>query len=78
MALFKFEVERGLFAMNLGIRAVLKPPQSRRWRGCRRASNFAKRLECGAFTAAFWPQATSCRYKGRKDYSKIPARQAVM
>jgi hypothetical protein len=35
-------------------KAVLKPPQSRRWRDCRGAIDFAKRLGCGAFTAAFW------------------------
>ncbi len=44
--------------MNLETEAVLKPPHSRRWRDYRRASNFAKRLECGAFTAAFGQQAT--------------------
>jgi hypothetical protein len=33
-------------------RAVLKPPQSRRWRDCRASPNLAKRLDCGAFTAA--------------------------
>jgi hypothetical protein len=37
----------------VGAKAVLKPPHSRRWRDCREASTFAKRLECGAFTAAF-------------------------
>jgi hypothetical protein len=34
-------------------KAVLKPPQSRRWRACRETRNVAKRLDCGAFTAAF-------------------------
>jgi hypothetical protein len=29
------------------------PPQSKRWRDCRASSNFAKRLECERFTAAF-------------------------
>jgi hypothetical protein len=33
-------------------KAALKPPQSRRWRDCRTSSNLAKRLDCGAFTAA--------------------------
>ena len=32
--------------------AVLKPPHSRRWRNRRTSPNFAKRLDCGAFTAA--------------------------
>jgi hypothetical protein len=35
------------------VKAVLKPPHSRRWRECQTHSNRAKRLECGAFTAAF-------------------------
>jgi len=30
----------------------LKPPHSTRWRDCRGTFDFAKRLECGAFTAA--------------------------
>jgi hypothetical protein len=34
-------------------KAVLKPPQSRRWRDCRGTTDCAKRLDCGAFTAAF-------------------------
>lgn len=41
-----------------GLKAVLKPPHSKRWRACRVSSNFAKRLDCGVFTAAFpvsWP-----------------------
>jgi hypothetical protein len=42
--------------------AVLKPPHSKRWRGYRTLTNFAKRLDCGAFTAAvarlFPPGAT--------------------
>jgi hypothetical protein len=46
------------------IKAVLKPPHSRRWRDCRGASVFAKRLDCGAFTAAFGERATPCRFKG--------------
>ena len=33
-------------------KAVLKPPHSKRYRACRTTSNLAKRLECGAFTAA--------------------------
>jgi len=32
---------------------VLKPPHSKRWRDCDAASSLAKRMECGAFTAAF-------------------------
>ncbi len=44
--------------MNLGTKAVLKPPQSKRWRDHRGASDFAKRLDCGAFTAAFGQQTT--------------------
>jgi hypothetical protein len=34
-------------------KAAVNAPQSRRWRDCRGSSNFAKRLDCGAFTAAF-------------------------
>ena len=34
-------------------KAVLKPPHSKRWRDCQAASKPAKRLERGAFTAAF-------------------------
>ncbi|KAF0172986.1 MAG: hypothetical protein FD161_3891 [Limisphaerales bacterium] len=30
----------------------MKPPQSKRWRECVMSTNFAKRLDCGAFTAA--------------------------
>jgi hypothetical protein len=33
--------------------AVLKPPQSRRWRDYGTTRNFAKSLDYGAFTAAF-------------------------
>jgi hypothetical protein len=40
------------FSINRGAKAVLKPPHSTRWRDCQAASEFAKRLECGAFTAA--------------------------
>ncbi len=36
-------------------KAVLKPPHSRRWREPLAALDFAKRLDCGAFTAAFPP-----------------------
>jgi hypothetical protein len=56
---FTFLVSDGLVAVpqplftNLEARAVLKPPQSKRWRDCWSDSNFAKRLDCGAFTAAF-------------------------
>ena len=34
-------------------KAVLKPPHSKRWRGCQAPSRLAKRLDCGEFTAAF-------------------------
>jgi C1A family cysteine protease len=34
-------------------KAVLKTPQSKRWRECQVLPNRAKRLDCGAFTAAF-------------------------
>jgi hypothetical protein len=34
-------------------KAVLKSPQSKRCRACPASSNFAKRLDCGAFTALF-------------------------
>jgi hypothetical protein len=37
--------------------AGLKSPHSTRCRACRTSSNFAKRLDCGAFTAAFPPTA---------------------
>ena len=40
--------------VNLESKAVLKPPQSKRYRDCRELSNLAKRLDCGAFTAAFY------------------------
>jgi hypothetical protein len=32
---------------------VLKPPQSKRWRDGLASPKHAKRLDCGAFTAAF-------------------------
>jgi hypothetical protein len=31
----------------------MKPPQSKRWRARLRASDLAKRLDCGGFSAAF-------------------------
>jgi hypothetical protein len=34
-------------------KAVLKPPHSRRWRDHQAFPHRAKRLDCGAFTAAF-------------------------
>jgi hypothetical protein len=43
----------GAFALNPSTKAVLKPPHSKRWRDGLAPTNFAKRLECGAFTAAF-------------------------
>jgi hypothetical protein len=33
-------------------KAVLKTPQSKRYRDCQATTNLAKRLECGRFTAA--------------------------
>jgi hypothetical protein len=39
--------------MNPGTRAVLKSPHSIRWRDGQGASDFAERLDCSAFTAAF-------------------------
>jgi hypothetical protein len=49
--------------LNLGAKAVLKTPQSTRWRDCRGASDCAKRLECGAFTAAFRVATTAAMFK---------------
>lgn len=43
---------RRFHSVNLELKAVLKPPQSKRWRVLARGLNFAKRLECGVFTAA--------------------------
>jgi hypothetical protein len=40
--------------VSLGAKAVLKPPHSTRWRDSQGVSDFAKRLECGVFTAAIW------------------------
>jgi hypothetical protein len=34
-------------------KAALKSPQSKRWRASLASWNFAERLDCGAFTAAF-------------------------
>jgi len=45
--------------INPGAKAVLKPPQSTRWRDGQGASAFAKRLECGAFTAALESKTVS-------------------
>jgi len=39
--------------MNPLPKAVLKPPQSKRYRDHPASPNFAKRLDCGTFTAAF-------------------------
>jgi hypothetical protein len=33
--------------------AVLKPPQPSRYPDCQACPHFAKRLDCGVFTAAF-------------------------
>ena len=40
--------------MNHGSKAVLKPPQSRRSARFEAVVEVAKRLDCGAFTAAFF------------------------
>ena len=40
-------------ALGSRSKAVLKSPQSRRWRVCHPLTNFAERLDCGAFTAGF-------------------------
>ena len=34
-------------------KAVLKPPQSKRWRVCPMSMILAKRLDCGGFSTAF-------------------------
>jgi hypothetical protein len=39
--------------MNYGAKAALKPPQSKRCRACPALAHFAKRLDCGGFSAAF-------------------------
>jgi hypothetical protein len=39
-------------------KAVLKPPQSKRCRDYSTALNYAKRLDCGAFTAALPTQVS--------------------
>jgi hypothetical protein len=49
--------------LDSGTEAVLKPPQSTRYRDCRVASNFAKRLDCGAFTAALLQPTMSGRFR---------------
>jgi hypothetical protein len=41
------------FGLRDAWKAVLKPPQSRRWRDHQVSPHRAKRLDCGAFTAAF-------------------------
>jgi hypothetical protein len=38
--------------MQRAWKAVLKSPQSKRWRDFLASSNFAKRLECAAFSGA--------------------------
>jgi hypothetical protein len=39
--------------LNRRVKAVLKPPHAKRWCDHPASSNFAERLECGVFTAAF-------------------------
>jgi hypothetical protein len=56
-----YETQKHTFASS---KAVLKPPHSKRWRDCQASSDLAKRLECGAFTAAFvrwfaWPSVNA-------------------
>jgi hypothetical protein len=43
-----------MVASCLSSKAVLKPPHSKRWRDSRAAQSVAKRLDCGAFTAAIF------------------------
>jgi hypothetical protein len=50
-----------ILPISPGAKAVLKPPQSTRWRDCQEAPDFAKRLDCGAFTAALGPKTMSGR-----------------
>jgi hypothetical protein len=57
----KTKEQTRLLPMNLGARAVLKPPHSKRWRDCQKAFDFAKRLERGVFTAAFGQQSCKSR-----------------
>jgi hypothetical protein len=40
-------------------KAALKTPQSKRYRDCRAPANFAKRLDCGVFSAAFLTTRTT-------------------
>jgi hypothetical protein len=46
---------RRLFPIHIhcGTKAALKPPQSKRYRDDHAFTNFAKRLDCGGFSAAF-------------------------
>jgi hypothetical protein len=53
-------------------RAVLKPPHSKRWRDFQTQANRAKRLECGAFTAALVRTGRS-----RTDESLCPHKSGV-
>ena len=50
--------EHGLEIVSGEGKAVLKPPQSRRWRAGGTQSDRAKRLDCGVFTAAFGLEQT--------------------
>jgi hypothetical protein len=52
-------------------KAVLKSPHSRRYRDCQAVLNFAKRLECGVFTAAF-ARTTRHRIKNPCESSMPP------
>jgi hypothetical protein len=49
----KESVTNAEFGLLDARKAVLKPPHSRRWRDHRASPHRAKRLDCGAFTAAF-------------------------
>jgi len=56
-------------ALNLFPKAMLKSSHSKRCRDCRASPNRARRLECGAFTAAFFRigrcvASTFARYGG--------------
>jgi hypothetical protein len=50
---------KGFVQNNRDGKAVLKTPQSKRYRDCQATTNLAKRLECGRFTAALGRAALS-------------------
>jgi hypothetical protein len=64
MAPMRVQGGKPRLSMNLGARAGLKSPQSRRRRVGHWAGDFAKRLECGALTAASG-QRTASRFRMR-------------